>query len=358
MEVFTIPHTGQGQGSRPFPPDRIRINFRDARVRRMFSRAEFAGKAQTVVPIRGIDEEGNVDLYQQGDEVPYSRSATPGVAQQIAATIGVFHRLGWGDITNPVYSVAMAYHSFLVVFDFDTASTYASLSTTQDERVNARLEHYLRGNYWYCRVRLCDWDPSQNKWIDCKPAEAYSRAYHAISTLFVEREEMYTGPGAVYAAKIVAYPEVSGADYAKRLFGSQRYTAYVGPSSPHYHEIIGAARRANSAAIRFAADLMRKGMGPLTIDGRPSVPAQLGKIRFGMGEIKLSDTLPAAVKASGDSIRAVGDNSAYASEWEELMSTYNTKEESAARAKQIIKEMLVRGYTPKTVARAQTESYE
>lgn len=351
MEVFVIP----GRTGRPYPRDRPLINFRDARVRRMFARAAFAGKQQTVIPIRGIDEEGNVDLYQPGDEVAYFASAGLDTAARKAAHIAVFHRLGWSDIDSPVYSVAMVYHSFLLAFDFDTASVYESLSKEPDERVNTRLEHYLRGNYWYCRVRLCDFDARTNKWVTCSPKEAYNRAFNAVTEVLGMRGEMCAGSRSVYSANVFVYPDVAVTSYARAIFGAQRYTSYVGQSSPQYHSTITEARRANNAAIKVAEELARKGNPPVTIDARVT---PVDKIRFGMGTVSLADTIPSGTKASGDSIRAPDDQSAYAAEWEELMSTYNPKEESGARAKQILKEMLARGYTPKTVAMAQAESYE
>lgn len=364
MDYFTIPDLDERGGSRPFPKDAFPVGLRDPRVRRLFSQAALAGKARTTVPIRAIGEDGVVDLFRPGDEVPYAGSLESGQVQQMAASLAVFHLLGWWDEPHQSFPVAAAYHSFLLVFDFDAAPLYERLSTARDEHIDKRTEHYIRANYWFCRVRLCDFVKGSGRWVNCSPAEAYKRARMAVKHVLTIRADMCSVPGAIHGATVGVYPPVPGVDYANALFGARHFDVCTGPSVPHYGALISATKRANNAAIAAYKANRRAAPPPLVIKAAAvavepaAVPPPVEQIRLGVGRLGVSFTIPTAVRAAGESIRADGDESAYASEWEELMRTYDPKQEAEARAKHIAKEMLARGYVPKTTARSMASAYE
>lgn len=357
LATFTLaPPLSEGAPAspgRPYPSDKPRPSVSDPRIRRLFGQPTWSKRQQTVAPIRSIDDDtGRVDLFGFGDQVAVPQNAPLGSAQRLAAYLGVFHRLGWGDVMDPTVAVGVAYHSFLLAFDFDTAETYnwLEMNLGGDATTTNRMKHYLRSNYWYCRVRCCDFSRSTNIWVNCTPEESYRRAFVAVTAVLSERAKENSGSGCI-GARLMVYPEGPNAprEYALRLFRAGAHEASHASCDPSIASALrNSTERANSAA-REQVKLLRNGHPPI---GIPSpAPASIDKIRFGMSNITFADTIPSGSKASGDSIRADGDFSSYADEWEQLMASYDPKSVSSQRAKHIVLEMTSKGYTPKTMAR-------
>lgn len=356
MQTFTLP-SSPGIVGRPYPRDRPPLREDDLRAMILFSLPEFSRRAHNALPVRGIGDDGVVDLYHRGDEVAY----VPGgrmTPQKIAAYLGVWRVLGWSDSFAPEFSMQLVYHSFMAAFDFDSASDYATLSSRGVREplaraIDSRQRHYVRSGYRVFRVRLAEYssyDPSYAPrpkgfypneeesatvgWVDCSVEEAYKRGELAASRLF---NTAMRRPG-VY---VVPPPKV---------FGQLEYVLPAPPPSPltggDSKEDRKLEQRIHTATVE--ADRHTASWRPELVVLRIPLP-RAERINARLERLALSDSvLPSCTKAAGDSIRAPGDDSYYADTWEEVMGSYDADRYAEQRKAHIHRDLMRRGFTPKS----------
>lgn len=351
MQTFRLPAVWNA--GRAYPRDKPPLREDDMRVMLLFSLPEFSRRAHNTLPIRGIGDDGVVDVYRDGDEVAY----TPGgkmTPHKIAAYLGVFSVLGWGDAFAPEFSMQLVYHSFMAAFDFDSASDYATLAS-RDVRepfvqaIDARQRHYVRSGYRVFRVRLAEsssYNPaytprpkgfysidetSRIGWVDCSIEESYRRGVQAGSSVL---SAPMLRPG-VY---VLPRPE---------QFGELDYVLPTPPKVPSLSVQEGREleRRLQAASEAAAAQMISRNMAP-----QLRIPTQgVQKINAGLERLALTESLlPSGTKAAGESIRAAGDASYYADNWEALMRDYDADRYAEQRKAHIHKDLMRKGFTPKS----------
>jgi hypothetical protein len=275
--------------------------------------------------------------------------------QKIAAYLGVFSVLGWGDSFAPEFSMQLVYHSFMAAFDFDSASDYATLSSRGvreplAKAIDARQRHYVRSGYRVFRVRLAesssynpayaqrpkdfypiDEETSTNGWVDCSIDEAYRRGAQAGSSVL---STAMLRPG-VY---VVPLPET---------FGQLDYVLPTPPNAPPLNVQEGRTleRRLQAASVAAASQMASRTTAPPI-----RIPSQRAeKVNSKLERMVISESIiPSGTKAAGDSIRAAGDASYYADNWEALMRDYDADQYAEQRKAHIHKDLMRKGFTPKS----------
>ncbi len=362
VPLFVIPAHPDGTETRPSASgaayaaecDLVHVNH--AVVRRLrCERGPLYRKKASIAPIRSVDlATGEALLYGPGDAMPVHG----GDPLRLAVQMALLHALGWSDADEAPGDgaptrLSFVYSSLLLAFEADGAAVYNQLEEPGDaclalkERLAASALHYLRDNYWVCRVRCCD--QVGGRWVDCSAPEAYALAHraarHAVQLRGAIVAELRTPP-ARYTPALLALPETPDRRCAVEIFGAQLLETVAAPHcSRRAAPLIAAARRANAEA---SAALARPWTGRLVAPGpvRPSGASQHERLAAAAAAM----TQVGAVKQSGAPVRAPGDQSGYAASWENIMQTYNEVEVGDERARAICKELLLRGYAPLTLA--------
>lgn len=352
MQTFKLPSVWNA--GRAYPRDKPPLREDDLRIMLLFSLPEFSRRAHNTLPIRGIGDDGVVDVYRDGDEVAYMPGGKMS-PHKIAAYLGVFSVLGWADAFAPEFSMQLVYHSFMAAFDFDSASDYATLSS-RDVRepfaraIDARQRHYVRSGYRVFRVRLADsssynpaytprpkgFYPNEEEtstigWVDCSIEEAYRRGAMAASSVL-------SAPALRPGVYVVPRPD---------QFGELDYVLPTPPNVPALGVQEGRTleRRLQAATEATAAQMNSRTRSPTL-----RIPTQgVDKISAKFERLALSDSLlPSGTKAAGESIRAAGDASYYADNWEALMRDYDADQYAEQRKAHIHKDLMRKGLTPKS----------